>query len=190
MRFKKLNRKDEETYERFKALYFGAFVKDERRSLLRLWATEKLGKIDVLILEDDSEFVGLLITAKKKDLVWVDYLAIDPKFRGQGYGSHALSALKDYYPDHRIFLEVETPLKDVDNYHQRIKRIEFYKENGFRSSGFRVNCYDVDYMILSYNGQINYREYQKINFSTYGIINFLISRIEKLELSPSFQASN
>lgn len=181
MHFTKIKRRDKQTYEKFKKLYMSAFPAEERRLLLSLWIASKLKKIDVFALEDNDTFIGLLITAKEDDIVWVDYLAISPEFRGHGYGSKTLSHLKDYYEDKRIFLEVETPLDNVENYHQRLKRVEFYKQNGFQSSGLRVNCFDCDFTILSYNGRIKFQEYLEISKSTYGIINHLLSRIEKIE---------
>lgn len=185
MHFTKIKRKNKETYEKFKKLYKSAFPKEERRALFILWITSKLKRIDVFALEDEDKFVGLLITAKDQDLVWVDYLAISPEFRGQGYGSQALSHLKEYYDDNRIFLEVETPHDQFENYHQRLKRIEFYKQNGFKPSGLRVNCFDCDFTILSYNGKVKFNEYLEISKSTYGRINHFISNIEKIEMQDS-----
>lgn len=188
MQFKKFNRKDVDTYNQFKELYFKAFPKEERRAMFVLWLSSKFGKIDIFALEDQDDFIGLLVTAKDKDIVWVDYLAICPKFRGQGYGSKTLEKLKNYYDDSRIFLEVETPLDEVDNYHQRLKRIEFYKQNGFSHSGLRVNCFDCDFTILSYNGTIKFQEYIKINKTTYGLLTYLLSKIEKIEATYNLKS--
>lgn len=188
MHFIKVKKKDTNRYNNFKNLYFKAFPKEERRPLYKLWLSSKLGKIDVFALEEDSSFIGLLVTAKDKDIVWVDYLAINPEYRGQGYGSKALDKLKDYYENSRIFLEVETPLDEVDNYHQRLKRIEFYKQNDFYHSGLRVSCFDCDFTILSYNGKIDYEEYTKMTKSTYGILTYLRSKIERLE--TNYKLSN
>lgn len=181
MQFKKLSRKDKDTYNQFKELYFKAFPEQERRPIFLFWLSSKLGKIDVFTLEKNEEFVGLLITAKNKDIVWVDYLAISSKFRGQGLGSEALERLKEYYSDSRIFLEVETPLDNVDNYHQRVKRISFYNQNGFNNSGLRVNCFDCDFTILSYNGNIKYQEYVNITKTTYGPLTYRLSKIKKID---------
>lgn len=183
MQFKKLNRRDVNSYRQFKNLYYKAFPKEERRAMFILWLASKFGRIDVFTLEKYNDFVGLLVTAKDRDLVWVDYLAINPKFRGQGLGSETLERLKDFYDDKRIFLEVETPLDEVDNYHQRLKRIEFYKHNGFKPSGLRVNCFDCDFTILSYNGKVKYQEYININKSTYGFLSYILSKIEKIDSS-------
>lgn len=181
MQFKKLSRKDKDTYNQFKELYFKAFPEQERRPIFLFWLSSKLGKIDVFTLEKNEEFVGLLITAKNKDIVWVDYLAISSKFRGQGLGSESLERLKEYYSDSRIFLEVETPLDNVDNYHQRVKRISFYNQNGFNNSGLRVNCFDCDFTILSYNGNIKYQEYVNITKTTYGPLTYRLSKIKKID---------
>lgn len=189
MRFKRIARRDKETYSKFKQLYFKAFPKEERRHVLTLWIAKKLGKIDMFALEKDDNFVGLLITAKEEDLVWIDYLAISTDYRGQGLGSEVLDHLKDHYEGSRIFLEVETPLNQVDNYHQRLKRVEFYKQNGFKPAGLRVSCFDCDFTILSYNGKIDFKEYKLINFSTYGLLTYLKSKISKVEPKPKFNES-
>lgn len=181
MRFKKLSRKDKYTYNKFKELYFNAFPKEERRPLFLFWLTSKFGKIDAFALEKDEKFVGLLISTKVKDIVWVDYLAISPEYRGQNLGSEALENLKEYYSNSRIFLEVETPLDNVDNYHQRVKRINFYNKNGFHNSGLRVNCFDCDFTILSYNGKIKFQEYANITKTTYGILTYRLSKIKKID---------
>ncbi|MDO5027279.1 MAG: GNAT family N-acetyltransferase [Tissierellia bacterium] len=183
MHFKKVKRKDRKRYENFKNLYFQAFPKEERRPLYKLWLSSKLSRIDIFALEEDGDFIGLLVTAKDQDLVWIDYLAIHPAYRGQGYGSKTLEKVKEYYKNSRIFLEVETPLDQVDNYHQRIKRIEFYKQNGFDNSGLRVNCFSCDFTILTYNGKVDYEEYTGMTKSTYGLFTYLISQFERLDSS-------
>ena len=168
MQFKEIKLRDKELTRKFINLYKQAFPVEERRSLALLWLLKKLGRIEVLAFVDQGRFIGFMVTAKDKEFVFIDYLAISPEERGRGYGSLALEKIKEHYPDKTIFLEVESPIIAEENYRQRIRRIKFYKRNGFNKSNLRVLNEDCNFSILSINGKPSYEDYLNFNFKIFG----------------------
>lgn len=176
MHFKEIKLRNFKLTREFINLYEQAFPLEERRPLSVLWLLRKIGRIDVLALKAQERFIGLIVIAKDKDFVFIDYLAISPAERGQGYGSMVLEKIKERYPDKTIFLEVESPIISEENYRQRIKRIKFYQRNGFDKTDLRVINEDCKFSILSSNGKLDYKEYLKFNFKIYGRFCDEISR--------------
>ena len=84
--------------------------------------------MEILCVEEKGEFVGILISSFSKDLVLIEYFAINPNQRGGGIGSKVLQLVKKRYQGRRIMLEIETP----DGEEIKARREEFYKRNGFQ----------------------------------------------------------
>lgn len=185
MYFLDLNGSDSEIADSFKALYAGAFPKEERKPLPILWLLKKLGRIDTLALMHEDEFAGFVILGKTKRFVFIDYLAIDPSMRGKGLGSAVLEKIQEKYPNQTIVLEVESPIESEENYHQRIRRIDFYKRNGFRKTDLRVLNNDCDFTILAMNGKLTFSDYQELYHKIYGRFVTRRARLEKLPLQTT-----
>lgn len=60
-----------------------------------------------------------------KDFCFIEHLAVDKKYRGEGTGTAIIKAIAEMYQC-QICLEVELPLTDTAK-----KRIDFYEKNGF-----------------------------------------------------------
>ena len=54
-------------------LYDSAFPASEKKPFSVILEKQKQGSVDILYLEEDGQFAGLAITAKKGDLVLLDY---------------------------------------------------------------------------------------------------------------------
>ena len=116
-----------------KHLYVTAFPKEERAPIFVLYHKTKDKRNHFYAVEDNDECVGLVYTIQDVGMVYVFFLAIVEEKRGQGYGTKVLSTLKEMYPDSVITLMIEdTADIDADNYTQRIQRLGFYKNNGFK----------------------------------------------------------
>ncbi len=112
------------------------FVIDEIRD--RLQALEVLSEPFYSIyniIEKDIK-VGFIATWEFKEFLFVEHFVIYQEYRKTGYGSKALSLVKE--KSKLIVLEVEPPETET-----AIKRIEFYKKNSFI-------CSDYNYMQPSY----------------------------------------
>ena len=63
------------------------------------------GRSEVLGFYEDDELVGFALILMNEAVVFMVLLAIDCQYRGQGYGSKALAAIKNEFPDMQIILE-------------------------------------------------------------------------------------
>ena len=83
-----------EQFNNIHALYLTAFPKNERKSFTMMMDLMKKGLLDIVFFEtDDQPFIGFAILAIHDQTMLVDYLAINPDYRGNGYGSTALEWL-------------------------------------------------------------------------------------------------
>lgn len=120
--------------------------------------------MEILRLTDDTgAFIGLAISIFYKNLVLLDYLAIAPHKRGGGYGSQALSLLRERYAGKRFLLEIEdTEEQEADNIADRIRRKQFYLRNGLKEMPFRVWLFGVRMQILTDGSTVSFPEYHAI----------------------------
>ena len=148
-------------------LYDQAFPIEERMSHQVLIDMAAQNKCDILAIMDDQQFIGLSICFQQKDIAFLAYFAIEPSLRGQGYGSQALSLIKQRYP--RLLLEIETTyLPDSMNQQQRLIRKKFYRRNQLIPTNYTVSCFGVEMEILSTHQDIRYCDYYQIYEEIFG----------------------
>jgi len=93
------------------------------------------------------------------DLSHIQFLAVEEKYRDEGYGSQILNEIKSRYNGNRIIVDMEDPDEEAKNHLQRMKRAHFYKENGFVDDGIRYCWHDQNFSILIWNGKLDYDEF-------------------------------
>ena len=111
-------------------LYRISFPDVERKPFSLIERKAAMGTMEILMMSEGGERMGLAITASDGELVLLDYFAVDPSKRGQGAGSEALQLLLALYNDRQFFLEIERPVDDAPNLEERILRKQFYLKNG------------------------------------------------------------
>lgn len=160
-------------------LYLSSFPTSERKpfSLIKIW--QKAGKTEILEIADNDRFCGLVITVLCDDLVLIDYLAISPELQGKGIGTTALNLIRKRYSGKRIFLEIETTLKDCNDLEKRLRRKSFYIENGLKECGFSVYLFGVEMEILTFDNPITYEEYLRVYKNLAG--NLITGKIKLCE---------
>lgn len=158
---KKINRKLPE-YRKIKDLIKRAFPKNEQFPiwLLRFWASRK--NIDFLAYYDDGSFCGITYTLQNENMAFVLYLAVNDEIRSKGYGSAILSYLKTTLANKVIVLNVEPIDMNAENYSQRVRRVEFYKKNGFENTNHYVVDTSGKYLILSTDKNFSLKDYQLV----------------------------
>ncbi len=156
-----------------KKLYKKSFPRIERKPFSIITRKQKQGSMEILSL-DDNGFVGLGITMMYKDLVLLDYFAIDTDIRGKGYGRDALTLLKSRYEGKRLFLEIEQPDEKASNNEERVRRKDFYIRNGLSETGIMVNLFGIDMELLSYDCELTFEEYY--NLYRYNMGDFLVKK--------------
>lgn len=153
---------DETPYMRqLKKLYNESFPKAEKKPFWIMRKKCREGTMEMFALtENGSIFVGLAIFIYFRDMVLLDYFAIEPSFRGMGKGSEALELIKRRFSDKRFFLEIESVYEECSDIKNRQNRRKFYMANGLKSQNYLVSLFGTEMEILSAGAAISYEEYE------------------------------
>lgn len=147
-------------FKAIKQLYNEAFPDDERAPFGLLMRKAK--KADFFAFYDGKKWLGLTYIVRHGRLAYIFYIAITPEQRGKGYGTAAMKALIEYYSGCRLFLALEQLDKSADNYDQRVKRHEFYKNCGLSELPYRIKEGNVIYDIMGVGGKVEPEEYRAL----------------------------
>ncbi len=153
---------DKRNYRNTIKLYKKSFPLAERIPIFIMKSRAAKGKARFSSINENGQFVGLIYQVYYDDIVYIFFFAISEELRGQGYGSRVLAAIKEQYPHKRIILMAEAPDEKSRNNAERMKRIQFYNNNGFKEIGYHVMEVGVIYTMLCYNG--NGKEVSKMEF--------------------------
>lgn len=142
-------------------LYDEAFPEQEKKPLQVMEELVADGKMEMLAMVDKDEFVGLAINLidTEQNRALLDYYAIAPQKRNDGYGSKGLEILLDRFKGQKYIFEIETQDENADNAEDRKRRKAFYLRNGLKETGLFVNVYDTDFEILTPDGELTFWEY-------------------------------
>lgn len=162
LELKPLN-KDSKNINKISDLLYEAFPEVERLPLELLFDRANLDGIDFLAIYDEDNFIGFTYLITRKNLTYVQYLAIDRHSRSKGYGSMILSRIKEKYFNNQLMLNIENVDKSATNYEQRLNRKSFYLRNGYESSGLlfkdRWGMYEV---MVNGEGEVNQEEFSEL----------------------------
>ena len=136
-------------YFKVRKLYLGAFPKNERFSFVGLLTMALQKRVNLQAVYDHDNFIGLIFWTYAEKIIYIGYLAVDPVWRGKGYGSQTLNLMKQHHPNQEIVLDIEPVIKTAKNYSQRINRLLFYKHNGFKLTQDNLVDEGGRYSILS-----------------------------------------
>ena len=82
-------------------------------------------RVKVLVAELEGEVVGFAIAYKNRDRAYIDYLAVDPRYRGLGVGSTLLKSLEELLAVEGV-REVSLSVKSGN-----LPALQFYIRNGY-----------------------------------------------------------
>ena len=136
-------------YFKVKKLYLSAFPKNERFPFVGLLAMALQKRVNLQAVYDHDDFIGLIFWTYAEKIIYIGYLAVDPVWRGKGYGSEILNLMKRNHLGQEIVLDIEPVTKTAKNYSQRINRLLFYKHNGFKLTQDNLVDEGGRYSILS-----------------------------------------
>lgn len=155
--------------EKVKTLYFAAFPKEEQKPFDLILQKQKDGFVDVLAIESDGNFVGLAITGTYKNLVLLDYFAIEDDFRNRKFGTTAFNLIKNRYRDKKFFLEIENPENlECNNKLERLRRRNFYLKNSMIETPYLIDLLGVEVKILANTAILTYEEYLSVYSNVFG----------------------
>ncbi len=140
-------------------LYHSAFPKYEQMPwyIMRLVSLRK--DIDIAGYYAGEKRIGFTFHVATDQVLFILFLAVDEACRGQGFGSAILTKLKEDYPGRAIVLNVELLDPEADNYPQRLRRMEFYRKNGFFDTGYDVDEVGGTFRVLATTRQLDQRAY-------------------------------
>ena len=160
MKIINIRRKAGKKYEKpLWELYERAFPEAEKKPL---WLFEKMeaeGRLEILALEWEGRFAGLIINMISGDKALLDYFAIEDSIRGAGLGSRAIREMLARFRDRKYILEIEALNPQAENYEERKRRKYFYLKNGVKETGVFAYVYGTDFELLSSDGVLTYEEY-------------------------------
>ena len=164
-----------------KGLYFSAFPPEERPPYWAFSWRAKQKCTDWLGIYKDNSWIGFFYVINYEDLSYVCFFAIDDEFRGKGYGTSALQALKERYQGKRIFLAIEPIDPSAENYEQRVHRKAFYLRNGFEELPLTLTEGPVIYEVLGVGGTPEPEKFKQLVSTWTG---WIVSWFFKSEIIP------
>lgn len=144
-------------HDKLKKIYQEAFPITEQVPIDDL-LNHKLGDIKTFVFTYKNSFVGFCSTITYKNIVYLLYFAMSSKYRNRGFGSQALELIKKQYENKVILADIENESYNSQNNLQRIKRKKFYFRSGFLDTNITYIQNDVEFIILSYGGNITEQE--------------------------------
>lgn len=143
------------TVDEAKEIYHQAltrdFPADERKPWSVIRRCMKSGAYRCLGLYRDDRLLGYAFFVLFQDSALLDYFAILPEYRKEGFGSCFLQRIPAYLEDYpRILAEAEAPesAKTEEEKEIRNRRIAFYLRSGLKDTGLRPRAFGVDFIIL------------------------------------------
>ena len=120
-------------WEQVKSLYVKSFPSYERQPVSLIKDRIQANVCKLYVLSEAEECVGfaLLWQFEENEVIFIEYLAVNPKFRGKGYGKEIMRRIISLTKSlmFKLVLEIENPTMGT-NKNQREKRYVFYKELG------------------------------------------------------------
>lgn len=145
-------------------LYLKAFPPSERKPFSIIAKRHRSGKNDLWCLERDSKFLGFAAMVNAEQTVLLDYLAVEPRLRGQGIGTQALAKLKETYPRQGFFVEIESPFEPGVDQIQRQKRKQFYLHSDMKPMKVMADVFGVKMELLGWNCCMDYERYHQFYY--------------------------
>lgn len=160
----------------FRRLYLTAFPQEERAPWWLLKRRASQHRAEALEALDDGKFAGLAYVVTLDDMAYLFYLAVAEEQRGQGTGGRIIAALRERYPDKRLFLAREQLDPAAENYPQRESRHQFYLNNGFEDWGTLIKEGPVTYDVMGIGKSVTPPEYKALMTSWTGKLAGLMFR--------------
>lgn len=149
-------------YRQIKQLYMRAFPKYEREPWPWLMLKSKYRRADFMAFYDQSQFIGFAYVIHSHGMLYILYLAVNDRVRSHGYGTRIINEIRHRYPQDSLVLDVEQPNPQAANNQQRLRRLRFYKRNGFFPTPKLFKEEKVTFQVLATNKKINQRKVDKV----------------------------
>jgi len=132
-------------------LYRTSSPRAERKPFGFIRKAYRQGKTDIWCILRDGTFLGFAATMNSPSLIMLDYLAICPKYRGQGVGTAALRQIMERYSHKEFLLEIESPFEPGPDQENRQKRKQFYVNCGMEPLYIMADVFGIKMELLGKN---------------------------------------
>lgn len=148
--------------KKIKKLYQTAFPKEELLPwwIVRLLTVQKC--VNLTGYYQDKTFAGFTFTAETEDILFVLFFAVEDAKRGKGYGSEILKYMKEHNPGKTVVLNVEPLDETAGNNDQRVRRMAFYRKNGFYDTGYNIREVGGVFRVLATVPELDTAAYGKV----------------------------
>ena len=136
--------------------------------------------MEIYAIEDQGEFIGLAMNMIWGDMGLLDYFAIAENKRNSGYGSRCIRLLLERFKDRKYIFEIEKQDEQAENSADRKRRKAFYLRNGLKETGVFANVYQVDFELLTPEGNLTFEEY------SFTVVMISVSKIMFSHISIEF----
>lgn len=143
-----------------RALYESAFPREERIPWWLLRINGQRNGIGLSAWMDGDVFCGFTAWVTVEDLHFLLFFAVAEELRGEGYGTAILTELRKKFATVTLNVELLDPA--AENYDQRVRRVSFYRKNGFYDTGWDVWEIGGRFRVLSTRQQLDIRVYRKV----------------------------
>ena len=154
MEFLKISWDDNERWNKVWSLYEESFPITERRKLEDHKRAFKDSHFHPLSVWEDGQLMGIVFYWEWDSYRYIEYLAVSPELRGNGYGFQIIKHIRD--SQHTIILEID-PLENELS----VRRLQFYERAGFTLTPYRfmhlpyrLDGQSQELLILSYPSMI------------------------------------
>jgi GNAT superfamily N-acetyltransferase len=122
---------------------------------------------------EEGQLIGIIFYWEWASYRYLEYLAVNPWLRGQGYGSKILRYLCD--SAHTLILEIDPLIDELS-----VRRLQFYERAGFTLTPYRfvhlpyrLGITPKELLILSYPNMIDKQQYNDfLKFMNEGVIRY------------------
>lgn len=168
-------------YKSIKRLYHTAFPPEERPPFALLMSRTGREDVDFWAVYRNNKWVGFAYVLSGKGISYLFYLAVAEEERGKGHGGAILRVLKKMYEGQRFFLALEELDESAPNYGERVKRRQFYLNNGLVPLGCKLREGSMIYDVMGIGGEVEPWEYKELMQSFTGK---LLGKLVKMEIIP------
>lgn len=142
-----------------RTLYHAAFPKEEQMPWWILRLTSLRRDMGVEGFYEGERLRGFTHSVATEEMLFLLFFAVSDDCRGQGWGSAILTKLKEEAPGRTIVLNVELLDPQAENYGQRLRRMDFYRKNGFFDTGYDVDEVGGTFRVLSTRPELDVEAY-------------------------------
>jgi GNAT superfamily N-acetyltransferase len=118
--------------------------------------------LNFTICHDQNQFVGFSYVIHSHGFHYILFLAVNDQLRSQGYGSRIIAQLRTLYPSDSLVLDIEQPDPSAKNNRQRLRRLAFYKRNGFYLTPKKLEEDQMTYRVLATKKHINQHKVDRV----------------------------